>query len=38
MKGTLMRCFNSLLGCGNSLFESADFPVPGSGKIPPSLC
>jgi hypothetical protein len=37
-RGSLMRCFNSLLGCGNFLFGSADFPVTRAGKLPPSLC
>jgi hypothetical protein len=32
-----MRCFNSLLGCGHSLFGFAGFPVPDAGKFLPSL-
>ena len=36
-QGSLMRCFNLLLGCGKSLFGSAGFPGPRSGKIPQAL-
>jgi hypothetical protein len=32
-RGSLMRCFNSLLGCGTSLLGSAEFAVPDPGNF-----
>ena len=32
-QGSLMRCFNPLIGCGKSLLDSPGFPLPRPGKI-----